>query len=66
MNNSMKIICAIFGGQVAQVLISVVAKSLYIERAILWSSAVGFLSIFLILVGVVIRDMDAVNARKRH
>lgn len=65
MSRSARTLCAVLGGQLAQILISVVAKTLYIEKTILWSSAVGFLFIFVLFVGVVIGGGD-VSRPKKH
>lgn len=63
MSNSMKILCAFLAGQVAQIFIFIVARTLVVNRVILWSCAVGFLFLFLLMVGVMIGGGD-VRPRK--
>ena len=65
MSRSARTLCAVLGGQLAQIFISIIAKTLYIEKTILWSSAVGFLFIFVLFVGVVIGGGD-VSRPKKH
>ena len=65
MSKSARILCAVLGGQLAQIFISIVAKTLYIEKTILWSSAVGFMFIFILFVGVLIGGGD-ISRTKKH
>ena len=54
MPNSRRILFAYVAGQATQIVMSIVAKAMYVERTIPWTAAAGFLLAFALFVGVCI------------
>ncbi len=66
MPNSRRILFAYVAGQATQIVMSVIAKSMYVNKMILWTAAAGFLLAFALFVGVCIGggEVKKRNTRK--
>lgn len=54
MPNSRRILFAYVAGQITQIVMSIIAKAMYVDKTILWTAAAGFLLAFALFVGVCI------------
>lgn len=64
MINSRRILVAFLAGQLMQVVLQIIAKCMYIEKTILWTSAAGFLIAFAVFMGICVGGLDQ-NGKKR-
>lgn len=64
MINSRRILAAFLAGQLVQVVLQIIAKAMYIEKTIWWTSAAGFLIALAVFIGICVGGLDQ-NGRKR-
>ncbi len=67
MTNSRRILAAFLAGQIVQVVLQIIAKGMYIEKTIMWTSAAGFLLSAAVFMGmcVVCREFKE-NQHEQH